>query len=125
MQSEFINIAAHKLRTPIQPILGLTEVIRTKIGDREEESELLNVVSRNAKRLQQLTENILDVTNQGKKEGQDSLELDNSTVFTAYLAGKDFSNSLYLSLYVSILFIIIVDSIRRIIKKLQYCTMRK
>jgi signal transduction histidine kinase len=62
MQSEFINIAAHKLRTPIQPILGLTEVIRTKIGDREEESELLNVVSRNAKRLQQLTENILDVT---------------------------------------------------------------
>ena len=125
MQSEFINIAAHKLRTPIQPILGLTEVIRTKIGDREEESELLNVVSRNAKRLQQLTENILDVTNQGKKEGQDSLELDNSTVFTAYLAGKDFSNSLYLSLYVPILFIIIVDSIRRIIKKLQYCTMRK
>src|ERR671930_1119532 len=124
MQSEFINIAAHKLRTPIQPILGLTEVIRTKIGDREEESELLNVVSRNAKRLQQLTENILDVTNQGKKEGQDSLELDNSTVFTAYLAGKDFSNSLYLSLYVPILFIIIVDSIRRIIKKLQYSTMR-
>jgi two-component system, OmpR family, sensor histidine kinase VicK len=62
MQSEFINIAAHELRTPIQPILGLTEVIRSKIGDREEESKLLNVVSRNAKRLQQLTENILDVT---------------------------------------------------------------
>ncbi len=25
MQKEFINIAAHELRTPIQPILGLTE----------------------------------------------------------------------------------------------------
>src|ERR671930_2376262 len=62
MQKEFINIAAHELRTPIQPILGLTQVIRSRIEDREEESELLNVVSRNAKRLQQLTENILDVT---------------------------------------------------------------
>ena len=64
MQREFINIAAHELRTPIQPILGLTQVIRSKIQDRvgEEESELLNVISRNAKRLYQLTENILDVS---------------------------------------------------------------
>ena len=64
MQRDFINIAAHELRTPIQPILGLTQVIRSKIGDRggEEEVELLNIISRNAKRLYQLTENILDVT---------------------------------------------------------------
>jgi signal transduction histidine kinase len=64
MQKEFINIAAHELRTPIQPILGLTQVIRSKMGDREGEegSELLNVISRNAKRLYQLTENILDIT---------------------------------------------------------------
>jgi two-component system sensor histidine kinase VicK len=64
MQTEFINIAAHELRTPIQPILGLTQVMRSKIGDRgrENESELLDVITRNAKRLQQLTENILDVT---------------------------------------------------------------
>ncbi len=64
MQTEFINIAAHELRTPIQPILGLTQVMRSKIGDRgrEDESELLDVITRNAKRLQQLTENILDVT---------------------------------------------------------------
>jgi signal transduction histidine kinase len=49
----------------IEPILGLTQVMRSKIGDREEqkeEAELLNVISRNATRLQQLTENILDVT---------------------------------------------------------------
>jgi two-component system, OmpR family, sensor histidine kinase VicK len=62
MQEEFINIAAHELRTPIQPILGLTEVIRSKLADRKDEAELLNVISRNTKRLQQLTENILDVT---------------------------------------------------------------
>jgi signal transduction histidine kinase len=33
MQKEFINIAAHELRTPIQPILGLTQVLCNKIKD--------------------------------------------------------------------------------------------
>jgi signal transduction histidine kinase len=61
MQREFIDIAAHELRTPIQPILGLTEVISSRIKDTEE-AELLKVVRRNAKRLQQLTEDVLDVT---------------------------------------------------------------
>ncbi|MBV9666705.1 MAG: HAMP domain-containing histidine kinase, partial [Nitrososphaeraceae archaeon] len=61
MQREFIDIAAHELRTPIQPILSLTEVISSRIKDTEE-AELLKVVSRNAKRLQQLTEDVLDVT---------------------------------------------------------------
>ena len=32
LKDQFINIAAHELRTPIQPILGLTEVIRSRIG---------------------------------------------------------------------------------------------
>ena len=27
MKDEFINIAAHELRTPIQPILGLTDIM--------------------------------------------------------------------------------------------------
>ena len=62
MQEEFINVAAHELRTPIQPILGLTQVMRSMLADRKEEAELLNVISRNAVRLHQLTENILDVT---------------------------------------------------------------
>jgi signal transduction histidine kinase len=61
MQKEFINIAAHELRTPIQPILGLTEVIRSNEKDAKQR-ELLDVTIRNAKRLYQLTEDILDVT---------------------------------------------------------------
>jgi signal transduction histidine kinase len=36
--------------------------MRSKLADRKDEAELLNVISRNTKRLQQLTENILDVT---------------------------------------------------------------
>jgi signal transduction histidine kinase len=61
MQREFINIAAHELRTPIQPILGLTEAVLSKSKD-ESQRELLEVVVRNAKRLRSLIENILDVT---------------------------------------------------------------
>ena len=61
MKSEFINIAAHELRTPIQPILGLTESIYSKIKD-EEQRQILEIIMRNAKRLKRLTDNVLDVT---------------------------------------------------------------
>jgi two-component system, OmpR family, sensor histidine kinase VicK len=61
MQEEFINIAAHELRTPIQPILGLTQVLRCNIKD-PKQCELLDITIRNAKRLQRLTEDILNVT---------------------------------------------------------------
>ena len=61
MQKEFINIAAHELRTPIQPILGLTENLLSHAKDIEQ-AKLLEVVNRNAKRLKRLTEDILDIT---------------------------------------------------------------
>jgi two-component system, OmpR family, sensor histidine kinase VicK len=55
IQKDFINIAAHELRNPIQPILGLSGVLRYKIKD-SEQLEILEVINRNAKRLQRLTE---------------------------------------------------------------------
>ena len=61
MKTEFINIAAHELRTPIQPILGLSDIIYSKVKD-EELHELLDIIMRNAKRLKRLTDNLLDVT---------------------------------------------------------------
>ena len=61
MQKEFINVASHELRTPIQPILGLSEVLHAKIKDTEQR-QLLDTITRNAKRLQRLTDDILDVT---------------------------------------------------------------
>ena len=61
MKTEFINVAAHELRTPIQPILGLSQVLRLQIKD-SRQLELLDVIIRNAKRLQRLTEDILDVS---------------------------------------------------------------
>jgi signal transduction histidine kinase len=60
MQKEFINIAAHELKTPIQPILSLTELLRTQIKDVKQQ-ELLDITIRNARRLQRLSNDILDV----------------------------------------------------------------
>jgi signal transduction histidine kinase len=61
MEKEFINIAAHELRTPIQPILALSEFLGSEIKD-SKQHQLLDVISRNAKRLQRLAEDILDVS---------------------------------------------------------------
>jgi signal transduction histidine kinase len=61
MKSEFINAAAHVLRTPLQPIIGLSQLVQSKVTDAEQ-YDLLGVVIRNADRLQQLANDILDVT---------------------------------------------------------------
>lgn len=61
IQKEFINIAAHELRSPIQPVLGLCQVLRSIVTD-QKQIELLDVITRNSKRLQRLANDILDVT---------------------------------------------------------------
>jgi signal transduction histidine kinase len=61
MQKEFINVAAHELRTPIQPILSLADALRSDVTTTEGQ-EILDIVIRNAERLQRLAEDILDVT---------------------------------------------------------------
>jgi signal transduction histidine kinase len=66
MQREFINIAAHELRTPAQSVLGYTELVREDALDRQgnigESIEAIEAIYRNAKRLQRLTNDILDVS---------------------------------------------------------------
>jgi signal transduction histidine kinase len=74
MQGEFISAAAHELRTPIQPIISSVGIIRSRIGNINvhEIEDSLNMITRNAERLSQLSSDILDVT---KIEGN-SLELE-------------------------------------------------
>src|SRR5215217_3370492 len=68
MQKEFINIAAHELRTPTQAILNLSELLYSNAKgqqrqvQQEQQKEMLEIILRNANRLHQLTEDILDVT---------------------------------------------------------------
>ena len=66
MQKEFINIAAHELRTPIMPILGEVEIIEEDLDPKTKtvkvEEEQIQLIIRNAKRLDRLASDILDVT---------------------------------------------------------------
>jgi signal transduction histidine kinase len=75
---EFINIAAHELRTPIMPILGTAELLKSEIEEKayfnrqhsnnnnsiqiEQIKSRIEVIIRNAKRLEGLANSILDVT---------------------------------------------------------------
>jgi signal transduction histidine kinase len=71
-QKEFIDIAAHELRNPVQPILGLAEILRSKMKEEEQDfikeksvddgNDIVDVIIRNAIRLKRLTEDILDIT---------------------------------------------------------------
>ena len=60
-QQEFVNVAAHELRTPIQPIISLSDILVNKIRDNESRP-LIDTILRNAIRLQRLSQDILDVT---------------------------------------------------------------
>lgn len=62
MQKEFINTAAHELRTSIQPILGLTKLIKNSTKDNGQTAEYCDIILRNAIRLKRLAENILDIS---------------------------------------------------------------
>lgn len=59
MQKEFINIAAHELRTPTQAILGYSELLQNVSG--EHAVDMLKALTRNAYRLQSLITDILDI----------------------------------------------------------------
>jgi signal transduction histidine kinase len=71
-QKEFLEVAAHELRTPVQPILGIAEALRSgaqrTIGESNKsvailyERQLLEVIVRNAQRLKKLTENLLEIS---------------------------------------------------------------
>jgi signal transduction histidine kinase len=66
LQTEFINIAAHELRTPVQPLLGAAEGLEDQLIEGQEEVRLskpeVELILRNSKRLAQLTYDILEVS---------------------------------------------------------------
>jgi two-component system sensor histidine kinase VicK len=61
MQQEFINIAAHELKTPAQSILGYAELAIADPPSEKQIQSFIGVIYRNAFRLQKLTEDILEV----------------------------------------------------------------
>jgi signal transduction histidine kinase len=67
LQREFIDVAAHELRTPIMPILGMADILESKFRQSKNDEIILKrgdfeIVSRNARRLERLATDILDAT---------------------------------------------------------------
>lgn len=79
LQKEFINIAAHELRTPIQPLLGVAEMLGAELdssGGAKVTKREIEMIVRNARRLERLSADILTVS---RIETQ-SLQLDKEKV---------------------------------------------
>jgi signal transduction histidine kinase len=66
MQREFINIAAHELRTPIQPIIGLIDILEFGLEKGDKDTKItrdqIDLLIRNARRLERLAKDILEVS---------------------------------------------------------------
>lgn len=74
MEKEFVNMVAHELRTPVQPLLGMTDILMSQFEEEQEggkknkkkeiavTKEDIEMIARNAKRLERLTSDILDVS---------------------------------------------------------------
>ena len=62
-QREFVNIAAHELRTPITPIVVLAEMVEPESGDEKVTISLeqFDIIKRNARRLQKLSADLLEM----------------------------------------------------------------
>jgi signal transduction histidine kinase len=74
MQKAFINIAAHELKTPIQPIIGILELLESSLdkGEYHLTADNFEIIKRSVKRLDRLAQDILDVA---KIEG-DTFKMD-------------------------------------------------
>ena len=88
MEKEFVNMAAHELRTPVQPLLGMTDILMSQFEEDEQQQQEqegergggaahitknkkkgiavtkdeIEMIARNARRLERLTSDILDVS---------------------------------------------------------------
>lgn len=74
LQKDFIRIAAHELRNPLQPILVISEILKSIVSskdlansaelhiDRQEINDYIDSIIRNTKKLVSLSNSILDIT---------------------------------------------------------------
>ncbi|EGK86501.1 PAS domain S-box protein [Microcoleus vaginatus PCC 9802] len=68
IKDEFLAVLSHELRSPLNPILGWTKLLRTGRLDGTKTQQALETIERNAKLQAQLIEDLLDVSRilQGK-----------------------------------------------------------
>lgn len=98
IQSRFMDLVTHELRTPLQSVLGFTEILKEEITN-DEQKFMLRLIITNAKKLQRLSENILDITRLENnilylnKEEFDLNELVKSTIGD-YITNSEYTKSI-------------------------------
>lgn len=72
LKSEFINVAAHELRTPLSVLMGHAELLSGKLVDDDAQRQM-QIILRNAARLRDLVEDLLNMRH--LQMGEDRVEL--------------------------------------------------
>lgn len=62
VKDEFLAVLSHELRSPLNPILGWSKLLRTRTYDATTRDRALEIIERNAKLQAQLIEDLLDVS---------------------------------------------------------------
>ncbi|MDX2240358.1 MAG: PAS domain S-box protein [Leptolyngbyaceae cyanobacterium bins.302] len=62
IKDEFLAVVSHELRSPLNPILGWSKLLRTRQLDQEKTDRALEVIERNAQMQAQLINDLLDVS---------------------------------------------------------------
>ncbi|HEY9829049.1 MAG TPA: ATP-binding protein [Stenomitos sp.] len=62
VKDEFLAVLSHELRSPLNPILGWSKLLRTRSYDQATQERALEIIERNAKLQTQLIEELLDVS---------------------------------------------------------------
>ncbi|BAZ12381.1 ATPase, histidine kinase-, DNA gyrase B-, and HSP90-like domain protein [Calothrix sp. NIES-4071] len=62
IKDEFLAVLSHELRTPLNPILGWTKILRSRKLDEAKNERALETIERNTKLLNQLIDDLLDVS---------------------------------------------------------------
>lgn len=71
MKSEFLSTAAHELRTPMASVMGFSELLLTRDYDADRRRDLLQTINRQARRLTQLLNELLDLARIEARQGED------------------------------------------------------
>ena len=71
MKSEFLATAAHELRTPMASVLGYAELLLLRNYDAEKSRELLEIIVRQSRRVNELLNELLDLARIEARRGKD------------------------------------------------------
>ncbi|HEV8387104.1 MAG TPA: HAMP domain-containing sensor histidine kinase [Nitrososphaera sp.] len=87
LQREFVNVAAHELRTPVQPLLGAAEIMESQFGNKDKievSKAEIEMIVRNAKRLERLSSDILEIS----RIESGALKINNETFSLSYIIAE-------------------------------------